>query len=93
MQIVRFQCIRNLLLFEGMHFEILPDLRRVTDFVQGRGKGGQTIKDEHWRMFLPCIPVSFCPFSLGFLTILLDSFPAFGAPSRMRCVDISYSCG
>ena len=34
MQIVKFQCSRNPLLFESMHFEIIPNLKWVTNLVQ-----------------------------------------------------------
>ena len=33
-QVVRFQCRRDPLLFESMHFEIIPNLKWVTDLVQ-----------------------------------------------------------
>ena len=55
--------------------------------------GGRTINDEHGRVFIPCIPVSFCPFPFGLLTIHLDSLPKLGAPSHVMGVNISYLDG
>lgn len=44
-------------------------------------------------MYIPYIsPPFFHPFPQGFLTFLLYSCPAFGAPSQVSCVNIRYFC-